>query len=848
MKISFNWLKELVALPSGAGPEDVARRLTLAGLEVESIERRGRDVTGVRVAEVRGIRPHPGAEKLRIVKLTLGDGDDEREVVCGAPNVPAPGGLVAWAPPGATLPGGLRLGRKEIRGFDSPGMICSERELGLGEEVDGILILSTSLARGADVAEVLGLADDVFEVNVTPNRADALSHAGIAREVAALYGVSWRLRSVDEAAGAIAAAVVGANDLGAAAGGANAPGARVGTDHREISVEIRDPVACPRYHATAIRGVRVGPSPLAIRLRLATCGVRAISNLVDVTNYVMLETGHPLHAFDLDRLGPEIVVRRAAAGETIQTLDGTERQLEGGDILICGGRTPGALAGIMGGATSEVSAATTNVLLEAATFDSRSVRRSARRLGLHSEASHRFERGVDAAGVPVAGARAAAMLARLGGGSVAGEAVDRYPAPVEPRHVALSTSHLARVAGFQIPAAVAVEKLRSVEIPVLARGDDLVATIPSFRPDLDIAEDLVEEVMRLVGYDQAPARLPAGGRAPAPSAERPFDRARDLLAALGLHEIAGWAFIPRAALGALGDAGLASAIAVKNPISADYEVMRTSLLPGLVQAARRNLDHGISDVRLFEVGPVIRPVSGELHHEQLTYASGLLLGRGAGWLKPGEPVDFFDLKHVVVELLRGLAVADPIFSPISSPILSPALAASTAGAAGALAGAAALLHPGIGAEIHTQARDASRKPLGFAGELHPIVARRLGLEVPAFVFELHLDGLQEAVRPIRAVAPPRFPSAARDISFWIAANVDADAQRSAMQAAGESLLQNVAVLEDFRDGRFVPPGQKGMLWTLTYRAEDRTLTDAEVDAAHARVLGALGRSFVIQVR
>src|SRR5450432_758512 len=589
MKISFNWLRELVELPPGVTADAVAARLTLAGLEVESIERRGRDLGGVVVAEVLGRKPHPGSDKLSIVRVLAGAA--EEDVVCGAPNVPAPGGRVAWAPPGARLPGGRTLERKDVRGVSSPGMLCSELELGIGEGGDGILILSPEVHPGAEVASVLGVLDEILEVNVTPNRPDALSHAGIAREVAALFETRWQLPAIDEV------------PLGPFPPG------------RGMDVGIRDALACPRYLARLVTGLRVGPSPVAMRVRLAACGVRPISNLVDVTNYVMLETGHPLHAFDLDKISGDIHVRRAARAERMTTLDAVERALQEHDVVIADDRGPVALAGVMGGAGSEVSDATTAVLLEAATFDPRAVRRTAKRLGLHSEASHRFERGVDANGLPYASARAAALLARLGGGVVAGELVDRYPLHAVPRPVTLTMAGLRRLAGFEIPFDQAVRHLQSVEIAtaphhLVTEDDALTATVPTFRPDISIEEDLVEEVMRLHGYDKAPARLPAGSRAPAPSPEALADRARDTLAALGLHEAVTWAFVPRAWLTALAggqaEHPLADGIVVKNPISADYEVMRTSLLPGLVDAAKRNLARGMPDAALFEVGPVVR--------------------------------------------------------------------------------------------------------------------------------------------------------------------------------------------------------------------------------------------------
>ncbi len=804
MKISFNWLRELVELKPGVTADSVADKLTLAGLEVESIERRGRDLSGVLVAEVRGTRPHPSADKLSIVRLHAGGA--EEEVVCGASNVPAAGGRIAWAPPGATLPGGRKLDRREIRGVMSPGMICSEAELGLGEGGDGILILSPLDAPvGADLARQIGLLDEVLEVNVTPNRPDALSHAGIAREVAALFETSWRLPLPDEVP-----------QVPLAQG-------------RGVDVEIRDSTACTRYAARIVTGLRLGPSPIAVRVRLSACGVRAISNLVDVTNYVMLETGHPLHAFDLNRLQGGIAVRRAGRGERMKTLDGIDRPLQENDIVIADARGAIALAGVMGGADSEVSAATTDVLLEAATFDPRSIRRTSKRLGLRSEASHRFERGVDAEGIPHASRRAAAMLARFGEGRVAGEGIDRYPVQQHPRRVVLSFAGLSRLAGFEIPLSQAAEKLAAIGIVTAPDGDDrLAATVPTFRPDVGIEEDLVEEVMRLVGYEHAPARLPRGSGAPATSPEAPADRARDALAALGLSEIVSWGFVPRTWLGALGGQ-LEGGIAVKNPISADYELMRTSLLPGLVDAAKRNLARSVFDLGLFEVGPIVRRTDDPKEPTaEPTIAAALLVGRRPGWLKPDEAFDFFDAQRIARELLRALGITQLAFAPARQSLL---------------------LHPGVGAEIHVRNADAEAtgkatanatgRVVGLVGEVHPRLLRKLGLEARAFYLEVTLDAVGGERRPVRSVAPPRFPVSSRDISFWIDLAVSADDQRALLLSAAEPLLRDLAVLEDYRDPRYAPAGKKGMLWTLTYRADERTLTDAEVDAAHARVVAAL---------
>ncbi len=819
MKISFNWLRELCELPPGVTAAAVGERLTLAGLEVESIEKRGRDVRGAQVAEVRGVRPHPSAEKLSLVRVRVraAAGAVEDEVVCGAPNVPAPGGLVVWAPPGASLPGGRTLDRREIRGVPSPGMLCSEAELGISDAADGILVLPpSSFALGTDLAGAIGLLDDVLEVNVTPNRPDALSHAGVAREVAALFRTRWKLPRPDQ----IAAAPL-------------PPG-------RGVSVEIRDPAACPRYTARLVTGLRVAPSPLEMRVRLAACGVRAISNLVDVTNYVMLETGHPLHAFDLDKVSGGIVVRRANRAERMTTLDGAERALQEGDVVIADGRGAVALAGVMGGATSEVSAETTGVLLEAATFEPRSVRRTAKRLGLHSEASHRFERGVDANGVLHAGLRAAALLARLGGGAVNGDVVDRYPQQQYPRKVTLTLAGLTRTAGYDISLAQAADKLQSIDIAAEVAGDVLNATVPTFRPDISIEPDLIEEVMRLHGYERVPARLPPGTRAPATSPEAMADRARDALAAQGLHEAVTWGFVPRPWLETLGKGrpgrSLDEGVAVKNPISADYEVMRTSLFPGLAAAASRNLSRGILDVGLFEVGPVVfRAADGKDHPVEPTFAAAILIGRRSDWLKPGAPVDFYDAKRLVGELLRALGIEAPSYRPVWGAG-DDASAADTA-----------IFHPGIAARIFSGPQGSGRE-VGRVGEVHPGTRKSFAIDEGAFYFEVELDAVAGERRAAQSVAPPRFPAATRDVSFWIASAVSADEQRAVMARVAEPLLREVAVLEDFRDPRYAPAGKKGMLWTMTYRAADRTLTDAEVDAAHARIVDALRAGYAIETR
>jgi phenylalanyl-tRNA synthetase beta chain len=805
MKVSLSWLKDF--LPPQAERLDAAeaaRALTMAGLEVEGIEEKGRELMGVLIAEVVAVRPHPGAEKLRLVRVRAGA--REEEVVCGAPNVPPPGNRVCWAVPSARLPGGRVIEAREVRGVLSPGMLCSEPELGLGDRGDGILVLSPTEPPGEDLARHFGIADDVLEVNVTPNRPDALSHLGIARELVA--GMRTQVRLPDPP-----------------------PASSVPTGP-SCDVRILEGAGCPRYQARFVTGVTVAASPLWMRLRLSYCGVRPISNLVDVTNYVLLGLGHPLHAFDFEKVQGPITVRRAREGEPMVTLDGQERRLHARDIVIADERGPVAIAGVMGGATSEVTEATRHVLLEAATFEPVSIRRTSRRLGLASEASYRFERGVDAEGVPAAAELAVAYLAALGGGAVVAKTVDRYPQPPARRQVRLGLARFGRVSGLRLSAEQVRAELDKVAEEVSIERSEvdamLVATIPSYRPDLVGPEDLIEEVLRLGGYYASSARpervLPNARSLPNPEAAS--DRARDVFVAFGLHEIESWAFVPRASLKAIagGEHALADAMVVANPISADYEVMRTSLLPGLADALRRNLARGLEDVLLFEVGPVVRgPQAPGEEPAESEHAALLMAGRAAGWLKPGEPLDFFDLKRVVEDLLAAFGAQGAYEAHWDVPFL----------------------HPGVAARVTL----ADGRPLGVLGELHPVVARKLGIERRALFCEVDLDVLAGARAGPRTVAPPpRYPAVARDISFWIDARTPAAEQRAAFLSAGETLLRELQILEDFRDPKYVPAGKKGMLWTLTYRADDRTLTDAEADAAHGRVVQALKGRLAIEIR
>jgi phenylalanyl-tRNA synthetase beta chain len=786
MKVSWAWLGELVPLP--VDPRPVAARLTKAGLEVETVTELGGDFDGVVVAEV--LERAPLTAKL--TRVTVDGGTGPTQVVCGAANVPEPGRKVLWARPGSRLPGGRTIDTRVVGGVASPGMLCSEVELGLGTDAAGIIVLAgEDAAAGTGVAaqDALGLRDVVLDIAVPANRPDCLGHLGIAREIGALLGA--RARRPDAAL-----AAAGARDAAALA-----------------AVEIADPVGCPRYTARVIEGVKVGPSPRWMRRRLEAVGVRPISNLVDATNYVMFELGHPLHAFDADKVRGAIRVRRAQAGERLTTLDGQDRALEPDDLLICDDSGPIALAGVMGGAATEVTAATSRVLLEAATFEPIRVRRTARRLGLPSEASHRFERGVDAAGVEPASARAARLMADFAGGQVARGVVDVYPRRVEPRRVALRPARANALLGLALGDDEMARCLRSLELGVEPEADRLVVTCPTYRSDLEREVDLIEEVARSHGLDDVPATLPPLRSAPEGRASR-ADQARDALAAAGLDEAQCFGFTEPMRIAALrlpATHVVARPLAVANPMRAEQSVLRTSLVPNLLAALAHNLAFGIENVRLFEVGHVFLESGQALPSEPL-FAAGVLAGERGGWLKSAGPIDFYDARAVVERLLAALRV-DARLVPARSED--------------------GFVHPGVAAAILV-----GEQHVGLVGEVHPETRDRLAIERPCFVFELCLDRLPPPPRTTMA-SWSRLPAILRDISFFVDESTPAATVAAFLDENRPTILESYQVLEDYRAAGKVPEGKKGMLWSLTYRAEGRTLTDAEVDHAHETLVARL---------
>jgi phenylalanyl-tRNA synthetase beta chain len=792
MRAPLSWIRDFT--PADAPVDDLVAALNQLGLEVESVDEPGRDIIGVRVARILDVLPHPDADRLQLADVEFGDGTTR--VVCGARNIAA-GQLVPFAPAGARLPGGFTLERRTIRGQVSDGMLCSPQELGLGDDHSGILVLESDAEPGADVRALLGLDDVVFDLSITPNRPDAMCIVGVARELAA------HLRQP---------LTVPAPDL------AGDP-----TVSTTASVVIEAPERCPRYLARTARVV-MGESPTWLQQRLVKAGMRPISNVVDVTNYVLLESNQPLHAFDLARLaGPGIVVRVAEDGEHMTTLDGVERVLEATDLLICDAeRAPQAIAGIMGGATSEVGDDTTEILLESAYFERMGIARTSKRLKLRSESSARFERGIDPEGVAVHAARAMELLQQVAGANVAHDVVDEYPVPHVRPTIHLRTSRVNRLLGTGLSDEAVIDALRPLEIDIDGSGDDLTAVPPGFRPDLEREIDLVEEVARRVGFGSIGRTVPkpaeqVGGLT---HAQRDRRIAADALVGAGVSEAM---TVPLVAPDLLAAFGLTAGVELTNPLRADESVLRMSLVPGLLRAAAFNTGHGNPDVSLFEIGTVFFPpgpdsvLPDEREHVAVVVAGTL---RRAP-VEVDRPFDAFDAVDLATVVADALAVGGLTIQPEDAP--------------GWRAGHAAKV------VVHDET-------IGRVGEIDPQTAATVGLVGTVAAFEVDLGSLLAAARRDRTyVTPSPFPPSVIDLAFVLDDTVTAAAVEATLCDAGGELVEAIRVFDEFRRDE-LGPGRRSVAFNARFRAPDRTLIDAEVSDLRQRCIDAVVRAHAARLR
>lgn len=800
MRVPLRWLAEWIDLPDEATLLD---RLTQGGLEVEGVESIGPDLSGIRVGHVVAREKHPNADRLSLCRVDVGAGDPV-EIVCGAPNVAA-GQKVAVALPGTRLPDGRRLEKAKIRGVTSNGMICSASELGIGEDAGGILVLDAAAPVGAPLDRVLAAGDRVVEVALTPNRGDCASLLGIAREVRAHFGGTLRMPPIEPP------------EAGEPATGA-------------FRVAIEDPAGCPQYVGRLVRGVRVGSSPAWLQRRLEAAGQRAINVVVDVTNLVLLELGQPLHAFDAAELrGGVVRVRRALPGEKLATLDGETRALAAEDLVIADAERAVALAGVMGGAETEVGERTRDVFLESARFDPTGVRRTARRLGLHSEASYRFERQVDRDGVRRACDRAARLLAELAGGTVAPGVVEARGAPPEPLPVIeLDPERANRLLGTALRPAEIGALLARVGVTVEDPGSPpLRCRVPSWRNDLRLPVDLVEEIARVHGYDRIPTTMPSQPLAPvAESRTRVVvAAARDALRAAGLLECMTLPFASAGALDAIGLAGddrRRRMVRVLNPLTEEEAALRTTLVPSILAVVRGNRSRQAERVRVFEVGRCFHPrAENELPEERLELVAAIA-GRPEGLWEQGADVPvFFELKGAAEQVLDELGLA----------------------ARFAAAGGEPWWHPVASAAI-----EVAGVTVGGLGELHPDAAAHLDLDGPCAVLVLDLAALAAAApEPCRFQEPSRQPRVRRDLAVLLPREAAAGGVLDAIRATAGPHLVEAGVFDRY-EGRGVPEGRVSLAFRLVFQRPDRTLTDAEVTRSMERVVGMLADRFGGELR
>jgi len=800
MRVPLGWLREWIELPEEA---ELCERLTLAGLEIEEIVRSGPDLSALRVGLVVEKRQHPNADRLSLCRVDVG-GAEPIAVVCGAPNVAA-GQKVAVALPGTTLPDGTKLKKSKIRGESSEGMICSARELGLSDEHAGILVLEASAIVGAPLSDALRAGDAILDVEITPNRGDWVSMLGMAREVRSLFGGELRLPPSEPSEGTRAAS-------------------------QDVRVAIEAPDGCARYVARVVRGVRVGPSPDWLRARLEAAGMRAINNVVDVTNLVLLELGQPLHAFDLATVrGGVVRVRRAGAGEKLAALDGETRALAPTDLVIADAERAIALAGVIGGAETEVRDGTTDVLIESAQFEPVSVRRTSRRLGLRTEACYRFERGVDRDGVARAADRCARLVAELSGGTVSRGRVETLGTPLEHADVVtLDPEHPNRLLGTSLSSAEVIALLGRVGVTAKAHADGkLRCAIPSWRNDLAIPADLIEEVARIHGYDRIEASMPVASVSPVtrPAAYSLLDRARESLARAGLVELRQFPALVSADLDALrlpADDSLRRVVRIENPMPGQGSELATTLLPGLLHAARRNLSRQVERIRIFEAGRVFLAREGELPKEPLR-AAGLVIatGRASLWDPQTPQPPFFAAKGAAEAVLRKLGHTPSFHAGTLVP----------------------WLHPGASGELRR-----GDTVLCRVGDLHPEVAKAYEIDAPCAVFELDLDAcLRLAPESPRYRDPSPYPAVRRDLAVLLDRSQPAGDVLDAIRKTAGSILASADIFDRY-EGKGVPPAKVSVAFRLVFQRGDRTLQDAEVGRTTERIVAMLGQRFGAELR
>ncbi|MEH6995267.1 phenylalanine--tRNA ligase subunit beta [Neobacillus drentensis] len=794
MFVSYKWLQDYVDL-SGVSADELAEKITKGGIEVEGVEVLNEGITGVVVGHVVERVQHPNADKLSKCQVDIGQGEPV-QIICGAPNV-AQGQKVAVATVGAVLPGNFKIKKAKLRGEESNGMICSLTELGMEAKIvpkeytEGIFVFPQDAEVGTDALALLNRDDEVLELGLTPNRSDCLSMLGVAYEVAAILGREVKLPEIDLQ-----------------------PVNEQATDYITVKVEANEDN--PLYAAKVIKNVKIGPAPLWMQTRLMSAGIRPHNNVVDITNYILLEYGQPLHAFDYDRLGSkEILVRRAQDGEKFTTLDDVERTLTSDHLVITNGTEPVALAGVMGGANSEVTSDTTTVLLEAAYFTGGTVRKASKDHGLRSEASARFEKGVDPNRVRAAGERAAYLMAKYAGGEVLEGASEVDTLTVEPAVVSITLEKINSVIGTNLTVSEVEAIFETLQFGVTSEDETITVTAPTRRGDIKIEEDLIEEVARLYGYDNIPKTLPIGSATPGKLSEYQEKRriVRQYLEGAGLYQAVTYSLTSeeKAAQFALEKRDF---IRLAMPMSEDRSILRLSIMPQLLEVLKYNSARQNDSLAVYETGAVFLANGNEVLPEEQEHLAGAITGlwHSHSWQGEKKAVDFYVLKGILEGLFAKLGLTESV-TYVQAKVDN--------------------MHPGRTAEIRLNG-----ERIGFVGQVHPTMQKELDLK-DTYVFELSLKAiLEEATAPLRYSGIPRFPSITRDIALVVDKETVAGVLKDIIQTAGGKLLKEVIVF-DLYEGERMEEGKKSIAYSLKYMDPERTLTDEEVTKVHNKVLEAL---------
>jgi phenylalanyl-tRNA synthetase beta chain len=789
MLVSLKWLSDYIDLELTA--QELADRLTMAGLEVDGIKTVSHKFSGIVVTKILSVRPHPGADKLSLCDVT--DGTETYSIVCGAKNIQV-GDVVPLAKVGAVIPGGYTIKSTVLRGETSDGMLCSEAELEIGDDASGIMQLPAGLVLGSPLEIALNLGDTVLDVSITPNRADCLSMIGMAREVAALTGRKVKM-----------------------------PAVKIKESYEDISslssVSIVDADLCPRYSARMIKNVKIGDSPVWMKARIEAAGLRAINNVVDVTNFVMLEMGQPLHAFDFRFLEEgRIVVRKSKAGEAFVSLDEKSRILPENTLLICDGRKPVAIGGIMGGLNSEVKEDTDTIFLESAYFNPSSIRRSSRRMAMPTDAAFRFERGIDPEGVLLALNRAAQLIAELSGGAICKNYLDEYPKKIAVvANIPLRLDRIRKIVGVTIEAKDVVRILKSIGMTVCAEGKGIyLVTPPTYRVDIEREIDLIEEVVRLYGYAHVPATMPAVSVTELAVIPRLAleERLRQLFTGGGYSEIINYSFTTPTSVDYLclsPDDERRNFVVIKNPLTEEQSVMRTTMAYGLLETLKKNMNNASFNLNIFEIGRIfIERKTGELP-EETNILAGLLAGKASEDLWGSKVnVDFYDLKGCLENVFYDLKLPQCCYrAVISEPFL----------------------HPGQSCSLYL-----NDIRIGCLGQVHPDVMQKMDIKSSAYLFEINLDILEKQVDgQIRYKEISKFPAVTRDVAFVIPATMEAEKMLEIVLSQQEDLLENVGIF-DIYTGKGLVEGTKSLGLRFSYRALDRTLTDSEIHNIHEKIV------------